>query len=104
MEARPWTWVDPIRVAASTTPGQAAPSAGCSPSAAPGVAAPMTKLSPSRRTPMTPGTRLRSTIVAGFTRPLRSCTIRSVPPASARAAAPPAASALAAASALSGAT
>ena len=43
MVARPWTWVEPISLAASTTPGQAFLSAACSPSSAPVTAAPMRK-------------------------------------------------------------
>src|SRR5262249_57447796 len=45
-EARPCTWVEPIRLAASTTPGQAATRSAFSPSSAPGVAAPTTKPPP----------------------------------------------------------
>ena len=43
MVARPWTWVEPIRLAASTTPGQTALSLACSFSSAPVTAAPMRK-------------------------------------------------------------
>ncbi len=35
-EARPWTWVEPIRLTASSTPGQTLPKRGCSASTAPG--------------------------------------------------------------------
>ena len=35
-EARPWTWVEPIRLMASSTPGQTFPNRGCSASTAPG--------------------------------------------------------------------
>src|SRR6185295_10787276 len=40
-EARPWTWVEPIRLIASTTPGQALRRVSCSPITAAGVAAPI---------------------------------------------------------------
>ena len=43
MVARPWTWVEPIRLAASTTPGHIALSLGCSFSSAPVTAAPTRK-------------------------------------------------------------
>src|SRR5713226_1705913 len=39
-DARPCTWVEPIRLAASTTPGQARRRASHSPITAPGVEAP----------------------------------------------------------------
>src|ERR1700732_1080123 len=42
-DARPCTWVEPIRLAASTPPGQARCRAALSPITAPGVAAPTTK-------------------------------------------------------------
>src|SRR5438445_5995962 len=42
----------------------------------------MTKRSPSSRIPISPGILLVSTIKSGLTRPDRSCTSRSVPPAS----------------------
>src|ERR1700730_144342 len=48
----------------------------------PGVEAPMTKRSLSSRIPISPGILLVSTIKSGLTRPDRSCTNRSVPPAS----------------------
>ena len=47
MVARPWTWVEPISLAASTTPGQTDLSLGCSLSSAPVTAAPMRKPPPS---------------------------------------------------------
>ena len=43
MVARPWIWVEPIRLAASTTPGQSFFRALCSPSSVAGTAAPMRK-------------------------------------------------------------
>src|SRR5258708_291866 len=43
-EGRPWTWVEPIRLMASTTPGQAFFSFLCSPITAAGAAAPILKL------------------------------------------------------------
>ena len=42
-DARPWIWVEPIRFAPSTMPGQACRRRACSPITAPEVAAPMTK-------------------------------------------------------------
>src|SRR5258708_4344556 len=42
-EARPWTWVEPIRLTASSTPGQTLPKRGCSAKTAPGTAAPTRK-------------------------------------------------------------
>ena len=39
--ARPWTWVEPMRLAASITPGQTCLSRGCSLSSAPVTAAPI---------------------------------------------------------------
>ena len=39
--ARPWTWVEPMRLAASTTPGHTCLSRGCSLSSAPVTAAPI---------------------------------------------------------------
>ena len=42
-DARPWIWVEPIRFAASTIPGQACRRRACSPITAPEVAAPMMK-------------------------------------------------------------
>src|SRR5262245_49908744 len=48
----------------------------------PGVEAPMTKRPLSSRIPISPGILLVSTINSGLTRPDRSCTSRSVPPAS----------------------
>src|SRR6516164_5707116 len=48
----------------------------------PGVEAPMTKRSLSSRMPINSGILLVSTINSGLVRPDRSCTRRSVPPAS----------------------
>src|SRR6516162_1138052 len=48
----------------------------------PGVEAPITKRSLSSRMPISPGILLVSTISSGLVRPDRSCTSRSVPPAS----------------------
>src|ERR1051326_6524735 len=79
--ARPCTWVEPIRFAASTTPGHARPSASCSPITAPDVAAPMMNPPSTSRIPISPGIFLVSTMRSGFSRPDRSCTTRSVPPA-----------------------
>ena len=47
MVARPWIWVEPIRLAASTTPGHTALSLACSLSSAPVTAAPTRKPPPS---------------------------------------------------------
>ena len=71
-DARPCTWVEPIRLAASTTPGQACLRASHSPITAPGVAAPMTKAPSCSRMPDMPGIFLISTIKSGLTRPERS--------------------------------
>ncbi len=71
-EARPCTCVEPIRFAASTTPGQAFTSGSHSPIAAPGVAAPITKPPSTSRMPINPGIFLVSMIRSGFTRPDRS--------------------------------
>ena len=46
MVARPWIWVEPIRLAASTTPGHTDLSLACSLSSAPVTAAPMRKPPP----------------------------------------------------------
>ena len=48
----------------------------------PGVAAPMTNWFASSRMPIIPGIRFVSTINSGRVRPDRSCTSKSVPPAS----------------------
>ena len=85
MVARLRTCTEPIRLAASTTPGQAATSALWSLSAVHGVAAPMAKPPPSARMPIIPAMRLISTMALGAMRLERSWTIRSVPPASTRA-------------------
>ena len=71
-EARPCTWVEPIRLVASTSPGQACLSAAHSPITAPEVAAPMTKPPSSSRMPEMPGIFLVSTISSGLARPDRS--------------------------------
>ena len=54
-EQRPWTWVEPIRSSASTTPGQALFMPACASTTAPGVAAPTTKPPPSSRIADDPG-------------------------------------------------
>ena len=71
-DARPWIWVEPIRLAASTTPGQACRRASHSPITAPEVAAPMTKPPSRSRMPEMPGIFLVSTIRSGLARPDRS--------------------------------
>ena len=80
--ARLRTWTEPMRFAASTTPGHAAASSASSFNAVQGVAAPIAKPSPWRRTPDSFSMRLRSMIADGSSRSERNCTIRSVPPAS----------------------
>ena len=102
-EARPWTWVEPIRLTASSTPGQTLPKRGCSASTAPDTAAPMRK-PPSAVSSMAviSAIFLMSTIRPGFTAPERICTRRSVPPARMRAALPAAANALIASSSVRG--
>src|ERR1700730_7793620 len=102
-EARPWTWVEPIRLTASNTPGQTLPKRACSASTAPGTAAPMRK-PPSAVSSMAVISVifLMSTIRPGLTAPERICTSRSVPPARMRAAFPAAANALIASSSVRG--
>ena len=86
-EARPCTCVEPIRLIASSTPGQTLPKRGCSASTAPDTAAPMRK-PPSAVSSIAviSAIFLMSTMVPGFTAPARICTSRSVPPARMRAA------------------
>ena len=80
-EARPWTWVEPIRLQASITPGQALRSFLFSPSTAAGVAAPMVK-APFFSVMLTiSGIFLTSTITPGVRAPDFIWTRRSVPPA-----------------------
>src|SRR5712671_2800954 len=102
-EARPWTWVEPIRLTASSTPGQTFPKRGCSASTAPGTAAP-TRKPPSAVSSIVviSAIFLMSTIRPGRTAPERICTRRSVPPARMRAALPAAANALIASSSVRG--
>src|SRR5262245_6296639 len=83
--ARPWTWVEPMRFAASTTPGHTSLSRGCSFSSAPVTAAPMRHPPPSSRMARVSGIRLMSTISSGSTTSARIWTSRSGPPASTRA-------------------
>ena len=71
-DARPWIWVEPIRFAPSTMPGQACRRRACSPITAPEVAAPMMNTPSSSRMPKIPGICLVSTICAGFIRPDRN--------------------------------
>ena len=87
MVARLRTCTEPMRLAASTTPGHAAASALFASSAVQAVAAPMAKPpSASERTPLRAPIRFTSIIAAGATLPARICTSRSVPPESTRAA------------------
>src|SRR5262245_25103205 len=83
--ARPWTCVDPMRLAASITPGQTFPSVGCSLSSAPVTAAPTRN--PPRSSTMERVSRifLMSTMSSGSRMSERIWTRRSVPPASTRA-------------------
>ena len=67
-EARPWTWVEPIRLIASTTPGQVLRSFLCSPITAAGVAAPMRKPPPFSVMATISGIFLTSTMAPGVTR------------------------------------
>ena len=83
--ARPCTWVEPIRLAASTTPGHTCLSRGCSFSSAPVTAAPMRQPPFSSVTVRVSRILLMSTISSGSTMSARIWTRRSVPPASTRA-------------------
>src|SRR5581483_3065853 len=83
--ARPWICVEPIRLAASTTPGQTDLSFGCSLSSAPVTAAPIRNPPASSLTCRVSGIPLMSTSSTGSTRSVFICTSRSVPPASTRA-------------------
>ena len=85
-EARPWIWVEPISSSASTTPGQACRTSGCSPSSAPLTAAPIRKPPSSAVIIRVSGMCFTSTISSGLIMPARSCTNKSVPPARTRAA------------------
>ena len=80
-EARPWTWVEPIRLIASTTPGQAFLSFLCSPITAAGVAAPMVKLPLVSVMLTISGIFLTSMMTPGAAMPAFICTSKSVPPA-----------------------
>src|SRR6266404_4664579 len=80
--ARPCTWVDPMRFAASTTPGHAFLSRACSFSSAPVTAAPMRQLPFSSVTARVSLIFLMSTIRSGSRTSARIWTRRSVPPAS----------------------
>ena len=102
-DARPCTWVEPIRLTASSTPGQILPKRGCSASTAPGTAAP-TRKPPSAVSSIAviSDIFLMSTIRPGRTLPARICTKRSVPPARMRAALPAAAKAETASSSVDG--
>ena len=102
-DARPCTCLEPIRLTASSTPGQTLPKRGCSASAMPETAAPMRK-PPSAVSSIAviSAIFLMSTIRPGFTAPERICTRRSVPPARMRAALPAAANAPIASSSVRG--
>jgi len=91
--ARPWICVEPISVAASTTPGQARANSMCSPITAQGVAAPITNPPDSTRIPVSSAMRFRSTIRSGTNAAGAHLHSRSVPPASAIALPPDASSA-----------
>ena len=79
---RPWIWSEPIRFAASTTPGQALVSALCSPNRAPGTPAPMLKPRAVAWISLALAMCLMSTTRSGSTMPIFSFTSKSVPPAS----------------------
>ncbi len=83
--ARPCTWVEPMRLAASTTPGHACLSRVWSLSSAPVTAAPMRQPPFSSVTVRVSLIFLISTMRSGVTTSARICTRRSVPPASTRA-------------------
>ncbi len=93
-DARPCTCLEPIRLTASSTPGQTLPKLLWSASAMPETAAPMRK-PPSAvcSIAVISGIFLMSTITPGLSTPERICTRRSVPPARMRAALPAAANA-----------
>ena len=81
-DARPWICLEPIRLMASTTPGQAFFSAACSPISAPETAAPIRKTPAFSSMVIISAIFLMSTtMVPGFTKPARIWTRRSVPPA-----------------------
>ena len=103
-DARPCTCLEPIRLTASSTPGQTLPKLLCSASAMPETAAPMRK-PPSAvcSIAVISGIFLMSTITPGLSTPERICTRRSVPPARMRAALPAVANAPIASSSVSGA-
>ena len=71
-DTRPCTSVEPIKLAASTTPGQARCRASHSPITALGIEAPMTNPPSRSRMPEMPGIFLISTIRPGLARPERS--------------------------------
>ena len=82
--ARPWIWVEPIRFAASITPGHTFLSRGCSLSSAPVTAAPIRQPPLSSVMLRVSAILLMSTIKSGSTTSARIWTRRSVPPASTR--------------------
>jgi len=84
-EARPWIWVDPIRSIDSTSPGHSRATSRDSTIAAAGTAAPSQSSSSPSSSRVVSGMRFTSTNSRGALRPERSCTRRSVPPASTRA-------------------
>src|SRR5215510_988615 len=80
-DARPWIWVEPMRLIASTTPGHAFLSFLCSPITAAGVAAPMVKPPLVSLMDTMSAIFLTSTITPGACVPAFIWTRRSVPPA-----------------------
>ena len=83
MVARPWICVEPIRFAASTTPGQAFFKRGILAELGAGHGgADLEAVAVLAGCPRMPGMRLISTIRSGSMKPVRRCTSRSVPPAS----------------------
>ena len=85
IEARPRTWIEPISLTPSSTPGQALHSAACSMISMPGTAAPMRKPPFSCAICRTSGIFLMSTMSDGSIRSVSICTMTSVPPARIRA-------------------
>src|SRR2546426_2689973 len=79
--ARPCTWVEPMRFAASTTPGHTCFNRGCSLSSAPVTAAPIRQPPFSSVIARVSGIRLMSTIRSGSSTSARIWTRRLVPQA-----------------------
>ena len=84
IEARPLTWIEPISLTPSITPGHALANSLWSQICMPVVAAPTRKPPFSAVMPRSSGIFLMSTISSGSIRSVSICTITSVPPASTR--------------------